>query len=95
MRNIMFAVIVAAGAAIAAPASAVSPDESTSSGSEAQSREDYLNEVVCRREVQVGSRVQRRRTCMTRREQIRMQNETRGNMSNYLDRANSTPPPPQ
>lgn len=92
MRKFMIVTLAAAVGAIAVPAIATSSNETASSKQdEAQSREDYLNQVVCRRDVQVGSRVQRRRTCMTRREQIRLQNETRQNVGDYVNRAASIP----
>jgi Flp pilus assembly protein CpaB len=94
MRKFTIVMLAVAAGVFAAPAIAASSNEATSSGQdEAQGDEDYMNEVVCRRDVQIGSRVQRRRTCMTRREQIRLQNETRSNMNEFLNRANSNPPP--
>ncbi len=92
MRKIVVAMLVAAVGAVAAPSVAATSSETASPDQvDAQDREAYLNQVVCRRDVQVGSRVQRRRTCMTRREQIRLQNETRQSVGDYVNRATSIP----
>ncbi len=97
MRYVLIAAIVATtsvavtssvGATVSQEVSNQPPDAHASD----EEREAYMNEVVCRRDVQVGSRVQRRRICMTRREQIRLQNATREGFNEFTRGATVAPP---
>lgn len=82
MRKVFVATIVAAMAATAAPA--VAQSGGADARSDANLTEEELDQVVCRRDTVVGSRVAKRRTCMTRREWIRTQNSVRDGVADYL-----------
>ena len=54
--------------------------------------EAELQRVICKRESVIGSRVQKRRTCMTRREWNNLQNKTRDSMDEFMKRATQGAP---
>ena len=47
--------------------------------------------VICKRSAIVGTRAKKRRLCMTAREWVQMQNNTREAANEYIDRANNAP----
>lgn len=48
--------------------------------------------VICRRETVVGSRVQKRKVCMTRSELTKLENGTRDGMADYLKQGTAGAP---
>lgn len=84
----MYKVLVAALVAMpAAPTVAASPAPDA-----AKPTPQALDEMVCKRDTVVGSRVQKRRTCMTRREWNRLQDGTRDGMNDFLKKSTSGAP---
>lgn len=79
-------------AAAAALAVALTPAPSAAWQGEAELSEAELERVICKRESVIGSRVQKKRTCMTRREWIALQNKTRDSMDEFLKRATQGAP---
>lgn len=51
-----------------------------------------MDRVICRRDSVVGSRVQKRRTCMTRREWINLHDGTRNGMDQFLKQSTAGAP---
>ncbi len=66
---------------------ALTPAPAATAQEQASTAESELNRMICRRDAVVGSRVQRRRTCMTRREWIKLQEGTRDGMNEFLRKA--------
>lgn len=62
-----------AATAMTAPAPVAAPAEAKAE-----------DEVVCRRETVIGSRVQKRRVCMSEKERARLQQGTRDGVDDYL-----------
>ncbi len=54
--------------------------------------EAELNRVICKRDNVIGSRVQKRRVCMTRAEWVKLENGTRDGVDVYLKRATAGAP---
>lgn len=46
-----------------------------------------LDRVICKRDNVIGSRVQKKRTCLTQREWTKLQKGTRDGMEDFLKRA--------
>lgn len=83
MKRIFAALLAVAVVAPASPILAKPP---------APEDKSSLDRVVCTREPVIGSRAQTRRICMTRREQIKLQNGTRDGMDAELRRTTSGAP---
>ena len=74
-------------AAAAALAVAFTPAPSfAQDGTRAANDDAEMERVICRRESVVGSRVQKRRTCMTRREWIALHAKTRDGVADFMRR---------
>jgi len=81
MRRILMVALAATGVA-AIPAGFVAAQ--SPAAQQAESGDDDLDRVVCRRESVVGSRVQKRRVCMTRREMMNRELQTRDRMGIFI-----------
>jgi hypothetical protein len=79
MRKALVAAVVFGMSATAAPALAAQSDNN-----QAGANRDDMEQVICQRESMIGSRVAKRRVCMTRREWIRTQNATRDGLNDHL-----------
>ena len=79
-------------AAAAALAVALTPAPSFAWQGTPDADEADMERVICKRESVIGSRVQKRRTCMTRREWIALQNKTRDSMDEFVKRASQGAP---
>lgn len=86
MRKVLMTMAAVAMSAVAAPAFAQSMT-SDNAGPD----QDNMDQVVCQRESVVGSRVQKRRVCMTRREWVRLQNSAREEVGDFIRRAAEAP----
>jgi hypothetical protein len=82
MRKVFLTMAAAAMTVVAAPAMAQSmtSDNASENGTD-------MEQVVCQRESVIGSRVQKRRACMTRREWVRLQNAAREDVGEFIRRA--------
>ena len=74
-------------AAAAALAVALTPAPSFAFQDAPDREEADMDRVICKRESVIGSRVQKKRTCMTRREWIALQNKTQEGVDEFLKRA--------
>lgn len=77
-------------AALAAQTQAEPPAPAPASATAAESKEG--SRVICRRDIVTGSRVQKRRTCMTAREWERAGAATRDDVGDYLRKATAGAP---
>ncbi len=85
----MYKFLIAALLAVpAVPASAIAAAPNAAAPNNAKPQD----EVICKRETVVGSRVKQRRVCMTRREQTKLQQGTRDGVDDYLRRATAGAP---
>jgi hypothetical protein len=73
-------------AAAAALAVAFTPAPSFAQDGVRDADDAEMERVICKRESVVGSRVQKRRTCMTRREWIALQVKTRDGVADFMRR---------
>lgn len=89
----MIRVIVVAGFVALAPFASANAAPGISNSDKAVESASDPNAVVCRRDSVVGSRVSKRRVCMTRREFERLANGTRNAVGIYLKEITSRPPP--
>lgn len=87
MYKLLIAALVAVPAVPAVPASAASFGQDA-----AKPSEQALDQQVCKRDTAIGSRVQKRRICMTRREWVRLENGTREDMGEFLKRSTAGAP---
>ena len=74
-------------AAAAALAVALTPAPSFANETPRNAEDADMDRVICKRESVVGSRVQKRRTCMTRREWIALGTKTRDGLDEFMRRA--------
>lgn len=84
----MYKAIVAA----AALAVALTPAPSFAWQGSSDADEAEMQRVICKRESVIGSRVQKKRTCMTRREWLNLQNKTRDSMDEFMKRSTQGAP---
>ena len=87
MRNYLIAACFMAAAALPA-----APSVASGTAVSEDSADEKADTVICRRNRVIGSRVRTERICLTRKEWVKLENETRADWHEFRKRATAGAP---